>query len=126
MFIAEAKPSEMIYSRTVHKWSAKEVVSWAQLLNGQLGHDYSERFKKAGINGELLLSLDEDDLGSSPLNISIALHRKIILAEVMRLNMTGVRQPRDIWEYKVARLTSQTCLLFLQSIDCSILFLGCI
>ena len=126
MLIAEVKPREMIFSRTVHKWSAKEVVSWAQLLTGQLGHDYSERFQQAGINGQLLLSLDEGDLGSSPLNVSTALHRKIIIAEIMHLNMTGSRQPRDIWEYKVVtRLTCRSCLLFHQSIYFSALFSGC-
>jgi hypothetical protein len=101
MVFAEARPREVIYSRKVHTWSVKEVVSWAEVFSSQLGHDYSERFAKAGVRGELLLSLDEDDLASAPLNISTALHRKIILAEIMKLNMAGVRQPSDLWEYKV-------------------------
>jgi hypothetical protein len=101
ILFAEARPSEVIYSKTADRWSIKEVMSWAEVLSAQLGHDYSERFTKAGIDGHLLLSLDENDLASDPLNISTPLHRKIILAEIMKLNMAGIRQPVDLWEYKV-------------------------
>ena len=97
----EARPNEVIYSKTVDKWSIKEVKSWAEVFSLQLGHDYSERFAKARVHGQLLLSLDEDDLESAPLNISTALHRKIILSEIMKLQKAGVRQPFDLWEYKV-------------------------
>ena len=105
MFFTESRPSEVIYSRTPQSWSIKDVEAWAQAFNHQLGYDYSERFAKAGIHGEILLSLDEKDLESAPLNITTALHRKIILAEITKLKMSGVHQPHDLWEYKVITAT---------------------
>lgn len=101
MFFADARPREVIYSKPVPKWSVKEVVSWVQVLSGHLNEDYSKRFAKAGIGGEILLILDDDDLAGAPFNINTTLHRKMILAEIAKLNIAGVRQANNLWEYKV-------------------------
>ena len=103
LLFTEAIPREIIYSKKADKWSVKEVISWAEVFNSQLDFDYSERFAKAGLNGGLLLSLSEEDLATAPLNISIALHRKIIFSEITKLKKDGVRQPVDLWEYKVKK-----------------------
>ncbi|XP_028406702.1 bifunctional apoptosis regulator-like [Dendronephthya gigantea] len=113
IIFTEAKPAEVIYSKSAQSWTVREVASWAQGFTDQLSYDYSERFSKAGINGELMLSLNEKDLASDPLNILSSLHRKIIMAEIDKLNLAGVKQPKDIWEYKDAHRISSIFLLFM-------------
>ena len=113
LLFTEATPREVIYSKTADKWSVKEVMSWAKVFSSQLDYDYSERFAKAGLHGEVLLSLSEDDLATAPLNISTALHRKIIFSEITKLKKDGVRQPVNLWEYKDANRISSVFLLFM-------------
>ena len=70
--------------------------------------------------------LNEKDLASDPLNILSSLHRKIIMAEIEKLILAGVKVPRDIWEYKVrtfAIMTSNAERLMLRVIGLFVYFI---
>ncbi|XP_046854723.1 bifunctional apoptosis regulator-like [Xenia sp. Carnegie-2017] len=113
LFFTGDTHSNSIYSKPAYLWSVNEVETWAEAFSKQLGHDYSRHFQNLKIDGELLLSLNEEDLKTLPLNVTINLHRKLILAEINKLQATGIRTPRDLWEYKNANRISSVFLLFM-------------
>lgn len=112
-FTSPPKSSTTIYFRTVDQWTPLDVGAWARGFTNQLGYDYSMSFTQAGVNGQLLVGLTDDDLASLPLNISTHLHRKIIIGEIRKLNMTRVKHPTDLWEYKNAHQGNVLFLLFM-------------
>ena len=56
-------------------WTKLDVVEWLQIIKMD---QYAPHFQELGVDGWLILDLDEDDL-KNDLQISIKLHRKKIL-----------------------------------------------
>ncbi|RMX46345.1 hypothetical protein pdam_00000603 [Pocillopora damicornis] len=86
--------------KPVHKWSTQNVAKWLESL-GDWAEEYGDRFQDAGIDGNLLMSLSEYDLETPPLNVVVSYHRRVLLKELEALKADGVKQPTDVWEYKL-------------------------
>lgn len=98
--------------KPVHKWSTQNVAKWLESL-GDWAEEYGDRFQDAGIDGNLLMSLSEYDLETPPLNVVVSYHRRVLLKELEALKADGVKQPTDVWEYKVHKLRGNVRIMTL-------------
>lgn len=94
------RPKDLLVKKSVLHWSALDVAKWVESL-GDWAQGYEERFQRAGIDGNLLLSLSEFDLERPPLSIDVSYHRRALIKEIETLQTLGVKLPTDLWEYKV-------------------------
>ena len=94
------RPKDLLIKKSVLHWSALDVAKWVESL-GDWAQGYDQRFQGAGIDGNLLLSLSENDLERPPLSIGVSYHRRVLIKEIETLQNLGVKPPTDIWEYKV-------------------------
>ena len=79
------------------------MAKWLESL-GDWAEEYGDRFQDAGIDGNLLMSLSEYDLETPPLNVVVSYHRRVLWKELEALKADGIKQPTDVWEYKVPEL----------------------
>ncbi|XP_033755449.1 bifunctional apoptosis regulator-like [Pecten maximus] len=82
----------------VKEWNNDDVVTWM----GQLGtwtDRYSDSIRNNGIDGKMLLMMEERD-AIEALHMTDELQRRVFLREVAALATTGTKQPVNFWEYK--------------------------
>jgi len=67
------------------EWEIEDVCEWLTSLGGDF-KDYTNFFRKAGIDGEMLLPLDDEELGE--LGVKKKIHRRRILTSIKKLSMS--------------------------------------
>lgn len=60
-----------------------------------------------GIDGSLLSQVTEEDLKQHPINMTLGLHRRILIENIKNLKEKLPNHPTGFWEYKV-KLTDRT------------------
>lgn len=92
---------DLLVYKPLSSWKATDVAQWLTELGSWAAPAYSKSFLEAGINGYLLMGLEnESQLGEDPFLISNALHRKAIFSALERIKEGGGKPPRDLWEYR--------------------------
>ncbi len=91
----------LLHKKPVKEWTSDEVAYWVGEQGPWAKGVYDERFKKAGIDGQLLLKIRENDLIGPPINMNLGLHRRVFMYAVQMLYVQNMKSPRDLWSYKV-------------------------
>ncbi|PIK39485.1 putative bifunctional apoptosis regulator [Apostichopus japonicus] len=92
---------DLLVYKPLSTWKDTDVAEWLRELGSWAAPTYSETFLRAGINGYLLMGLEnESQLAEDPFLISNALHRKAIYSALERIKDIGGKPPRDVWEYR--------------------------
>lgn len=91
---------DSLVRKPVKQWTPEDVALWVSNL-GSWSEYYESRFLDSGIDGSLLIEMNERDLEEPPLSISLSFHRRFFLKEIEVLRSHGKKVPADLWEYKV-------------------------
>ena len=106
MIMGKQKP---LVRKPVLEWTPEDVALWVGSL-GPWAKDYESRFLASGIDGNLLIDMNEKDLEQYPLSISFSPHRRALLKESENLRSHGMKIPTDFWQYKVNYLAKMKTL----------------
>ncbi|XP_037546302.1 bifunctional apoptosis regulator [Nematolebias whitei] len=102
---------DLLISKPVVHWTPAEVVSWLEDL-GPWTEPYRKPFQQENVNGRLLLMLGDEELLKSPFNIENQTHRQVVVAELEKVKILGVKSPQNLWEYKAANAGKSLFLLY--------------
>ena len=72
-----------VLQKPVHEWGVRDVCNWLKLMEMEM---YIDIFKENMVDGDLLLSLKEEDL-QNELKITKPLHLKRLTQKISRLGM---------------------------------------
>lgn len=91
----------LLHSKTITDWTPDDVAYWVGEQGVWAKGTYDVRFKKAGIDGILLMKMKEEDLQGPPISMHLGLHRRVFMDAVKRISSTKKEQPENFWEFKV-------------------------
>lgn len=88
-------------TKQVAEWSTDDVAYWVGEQGTWAKGVYDERFKVAGIDGNLLLKMREEDLIGPPINMALSLHRRVLMQSLAMIYSQKKLTSEDFWSYKV-------------------------
>ena len=97
-------PDVLLDSKVVTEWTPDDVAYWVGEQGVWAKGVYDKRFKDAGIDGNLLLRISEEDLMGTPINMHLRLHRKVFMDALAKVQLRKKERPGDFWEFKVSVL----------------------
>lgn len=89
-----------LMAKSLRDWSSSDVGLWIGTLGPWAKDVYDQRFIEAGIDGTLLLEMNEVDLEIPPINMSMRLQRRKVLDALKELRSSLSHHPSGFWEYK--------------------------
>ncbi|XP_013421388.2 bifunctional apoptosis regulator-like [Lingula anatina] len=92
--------STLLVNNPVQKWSVEEVADWIGEHGEWAKQMYAGIFKEHQIDGRLLGSLQEDDLGLIVGTSIPPVHKRALLEAIQVVQHLGVKPPKNLWEYK--------------------------
>ncbi|XP_052409666.1 bifunctional apoptosis regulator isoform X3 [Carassius gibelio] len=101
--------SDILVQKPINRWKPHDVILWVEHL-GPWTNQYREMFQRAQINGSLLAHLRDEDLSAAPFNVNNPSHRQVILEEIQKIKELKVKQPQNLWEYKVKEVRVKVAL----------------
>ncbi|XP_065066495.1 bifunctional apoptosis regulator-like [Rhopilema esculentum] len=104
-------PDVLLDSKIVTEWTPDDVAYWVGEQGVWAKGVYDKRFKEAGIDGNLLLRISEEDLMGTPINMHLRLHRRVFMDALAKVQLRKKERPGDFWEFKAA---NRAKALFLQ------------
>lgn len=115
---------DSLVCKPIQKWSQEDVALWVSSL-GPWAKYYEASFRDSGIDGSILLEMNERDLVEPPVSMSPSFHRRVFLKELEALKRHGKKVPGDLWEYKVRSCFYIVYLLSYCSTYCNLSNLNC-
>ena len=97
-------PEVLLDSKIITEWSPDDVAFWVGEQGAWAKGVYDDRFRSAGIDGNLLLKMTEEDLASPPISMHLGLHRRVFIGALNILKLRENDRPDDFWEFKVGCL----------------------
>ncbi|KAJ8318567.1 hypothetical protein KUTeg_003658 [Tegillarca granosa] len=89
---------DLLIKKPARKWNYDDVSLWLSQL-GEWTAQYVTAVEHNKIDGSLLLGMDEESI-ESMLNVSVPLHKKVILESLDILKEQGMKLPANLWEFK--------------------------
>jgi len=105
-------PEVLLDSKIITEWSPDDVAFWVGEQGAWAKGVYDDRFRSAGIDGNLLLKMTEEDLASPPISMHLGLHRRVFIGALNILKLRENDRPDDFWEFKAANRAKSLFLLF--------------
>eukprot|EP00794_Sanderia_malayensis_P008936 gene8935-9889_t len=102
----------LLHAKPIREWTVEDVAYWVGERGPWAKGVYDVRFKKAGIDGDLLLKIKENDLLGPPINMDLGLHRRVFMNSLQSIHEHGSKKPNDFWDYKAANRAKSVFLLF--------------
>ncbi|XP_013389490.1 bifunctional apoptosis regulator-like [Lingula anatina] len=92
--------STLLVNKPVQKWSVEEVADWIGEHGEWAKQMYAGKFKEHQIDGHLLSSLQEEDLGLIVGTSIPPVHKRVLLGAIQVAQHLGVKPPKNLWEFK--------------------------
>ncbi|XP_071105944.1 bifunctional apoptosis regulator-like [Haliotis cracherodii] len=99
---------DLLIHKPVVRWKPDDVAAWLTHMGWAEG--YADAVHQKGIDGAVLLSLDEENIGEV-LNVTNHLHERALVIAIEDVRLKGVKMPSTLWEYKA--LYPGRCLFLL-------------
>lgn len=95
-------PEVLLDDKVIKEWNQDDVAYWVGEQGNWAKGVYDDRFRSAGIDGNLLLNMEEADLLGPPINMHLGLHRRVFTDALKKLKARIKDRPGNFWEFKVS------------------------